>query len=115
MKKYLKVMLVLVVVLTMLSTVAFAGSFDIKPGDGGAINTKVNTLAGTIISIITTIGYAVAVIMVLVTGVQYLMGTPAKKQELKGKLWSIVIGVVLLVGASTLLNTLESTITGVLK
>ena len=110
MKKYLKVMLVLVVALTMLCTVAFAGPFStahksaIDAGNGGEMTGHVQTIGGSIISVIQTIGYIVAVVMVLYVGIQWLIGTPAKKQELKGRMFSLVIGAILIAGGVTILD-----------
>ena len=54
--------------------------------------------------VITYIGYAIAVVMILWLGVQWILATPAKKAELKGKMWSMAIGIVLLVGGVSILN-----------
>ena len=112
MKKYLKVMLVLVVALMMLGTVAFASSFDITGTDtSSSVTTTVNNIGATAIKIVQTVGYVIAVVMVLVVGIQWLIGTPAKKQELKGKLVNVIIGAVLIVGGVTLLGMVEKFVT----
>ena len=112
MKKYLKVMLVLVVALAMLGTVAFASSFDITGTDtSSSVTTTVNNIGATAIKIVQTVGYVIAVVMVLVVGIQWLIGTPAKKQELKGKLVNVIIGAVLIVGGVTLLGMVEKFVT----
>jgi hypothetical protein len=108
MKKYLKVMLILVVALSLMSTVAFAGPFTTAmnntTGEGAQMTTHVNKIGGSIISVIQTIGYIVAVVMVLYVGIQWLIGTPAKKQELKGRMWSLIIGAILIAGGVTILD-----------
>lgn len=111
MKKYLKVMLVLVVALSMLCTFALAANpfkDNVSVGNGGAVGTAVSKIGGDIIGIIQTIGYVVAVAMVLVVGIQWLMGTPAKKQELKGRMVNIVIGAVLIVAGVSLLGLVSN-------
>ena len=108
MKKYLRVMLVLVVALAMFGTVAAANSFVISGEQtGGAVTNTVNNIGATVITIVQTVGYVVAVVMVLVVGIQWLIGTPAKKQELKGKMVNVVIGAILIVGGVTLLGMVE--------
>lgn len=110
MKKYLKVMLVLVVALSLLCTFALANPFEAamqaaqQQSQGGTAVDNVNKLGGTVISVIQTIGYIVAVAMVLIVGIQWLIGTPAKKQELKGRMWNLVIGAILVAGGVTLLG-----------
>ena len=51
-----------------------------------------------------------AFIMVLVVGIQWVMATPAKKQELKGRMWNIAIGAALIVGAVTFLGIINTTV-----
>ena len=106
MKKYLKVMLVLVVALSMLCTFALADNPFAVSGTSQAagITKSISNIGATVIDIVQTVGYIVAVVMVLVVGIQWLMGTPAKKQELKGRMWNIVIGAVLIVAGVTLLG-----------
>jgi len=111
MKKYLKVMLVLVVALSILCTFAFAANpfqdamnAATSVGTGIEIEGKVNVIGGTVINTVQTIGYIVAVVMVLYVGIQWLIGTPAKKQELKGRMWSLVIGAILVAGGVTILG-----------
>lgn len=113
MKKYLKVMLVLVVALSMFCTFAMAAnSFDIQHKAGvvdssNAVTTSINNIGVTVIKIVQTVGYVVAVVMVLIVGIQWLIGTPAKKQELKGRMINVVIGAVLIIGGVTLLGMIE--------
>ena len=110
MRKYLKVMLVLAVALSLLCAFALANPFETamqnatSTSQGGQATNAVNKLGGTVISVIQTIGYIVAVAMVLIVGIQWLIGTPAKKQELKGRMWNLVIGAVLVAGGVTLLG-----------
>ena len=110
MKKYSKVMLVLVVALSMLCTFALAAGnpFDgyTKNVEAGNITSSINNIGGTVISVIQTLGYVIAVVMVLVLAIQWLIGTPAKKQELKGKMWNILIGAVLLIAGVTILGAI---------
>lgn len=68
------------------------------------INNHANTMAGSIIDIIQTVGYIVAIIMVLVVGIQWLTGTANKRQELKGRMLNIIIGAILIAGGVTILD-----------
>lgn len=113
MKKYLKVMLVLVVALSILCTFALAANNNpfaqamkdaTSAADAGKTTEYVNNIGGTVINTIQTIGYIIAVVMVLYVGIQWLIGTPSKKQELKGRMWSLVIGAVLVAGGVTILG-----------
>lgn len=52
-----------------------------------------NNILGTII----WIGYAIAVCVVLIMGIQFLMANAQKRAMLKEKLWLVFIGLVILV------------------
>lgn len=114
MKKFTKIfalMLVVVMVVGMFSTVAFAagtsftevGQRDIGAG-GEDIKDKVDSLGGTAIGIIKAVGLVIAVAMVFVYAIKWMMATPQKKQELKERLWYLAIGVVLLIGGPAILD-----------
>ena len=115
MKKYLKVMLVLIVALSMFCTFAMANSFNVQDkvnvDSSSAVTTSINNIGATVIKIVQTVGYVVAVVMVLIVGIQWLVGTPAKKQELKGRMINVVIGAVLIIGGVTLLGMIEKFVT----
>ena len=51
----------------------------------------------TIFTILTYIGYAAAVCVTLITGVQFLTANSQKRAMLKEKLWLIVLGILVLV------------------
>lgn len=111
MKKYLKVMLVLVVALSVLCTFAFAAAddnpFSTVVGGGGSstsLDSAVSNLGASAISVVQTLGYVIAVIMVIVVGIQWLVGTPAKKQELKGRLINVIVGALLIACGVTILG-----------
>ena len=116
MKKFLKILVVAVVAVMLISSFAFANNDNpfagYDGGNGGEIGTAVTNIGQTAIGVVQTIGYIMAVFMVIWTGVQWVMAPPAKKQELKGKLWNIVIGAVLIVGAVTLLGLVNKTFNG---
>ena len=114
MKKFTKIfamMLVVLMVVGMFSTVALAdstvSSFTAAAGLTGTDTTiagKVADVGGTAISIIKTIGFIMAVVMVFIYAIKWMMATPQKKQELKERLWYLAIGVVLLVGGPAILD-----------
>ena len=69
---------------------------------------KLTEVGGTIFATIQTAGIVVALIVVVVFGVQWLVATPAKKAELKGKMWNIVIGIAIILLGSTLISQVGS-------
>jgi len=108
MKKYLKVMLVLVVALSLFCTVALANPFadvvDNGKQSSSSLTGAVSGIGSSAINLVQTLGYVIAVIMVVVVGIQWLIGTPAKKQELKGRLVNVIIGALLIACGVTILG-----------
>ena len=94
--------LVMAPVVTLADTVSDAFS-DVEAAlpDGVSGTT---TLVNNVIGVLQFAGYAIAIIMVLWVGVQWILATPSKKAELKGKMWSMAIGILLLVGGVTVIR-----------
>ena len=62
----------------------------------------ITNVGGNIVSIVTTIGIIVAVIVLLVLGIKYMMGSAAEKAEYKKTMIPYLIGAVLIFGASAI-------------
>ena len=67
---------------------------------------KVTNAGSTILSVITTIGIVTSVIILAVIGIKYIMGSVEQKAEYKETLVPYVIGVVLLLSVTTVVNIL---------
>lgn len=76
----------------------------LSKSEGKSFTESVKVLGGTSIILIQSIGYAIAVIMLLVVGIQWIMANPGKRQELKSRLVNIIIGAILIVAGSTILG-----------
>lgn len=102
--KILAVILLVAVMMTMFTTMASAAGETV----GELFNhTAQNTdglvnVGGNIVSIITTIGIIVAVIVLLVLGIKYMMGSAAEKAEYKKTMIPYLVGAVLIFGASAI-------------
>lgn len=108
MKKAFKILtFVLVFTLALMPMLSLAAPdfFEATPDDSikGEME-QFGNLTNKALYVIQFIGYAIAVVMILVLGVQWMLATPAKKAELKGKMWSMAIGILLLVGGVTILG-----------
>lgn len=123
MKKIAK-MLTLVLIIAMIlsfSVVLEANASSDVPGQvdqlfqgGNADTTGINTVGANIVSIVTTIGIIVAVVVLLVLGIKYMMGSAAEKAEYKKTMIPYLIGAVLIFGASAIAKAviaMTSTIT----
>jgi len=58
----------------------------------------------TLLSVLTYVGYALAVVVLLITAVQFIIGNPAQRAKLKEKLWLILFGVVILAAGLPILQ-----------
>jgi len=103
-KKTIKIMSILItiaIVLTALTVPSFAlkpseltGSEKV-PGDDTILK-----VGNDIISIIRTIGVVASVIIIMVLGIKYMMGSAEEKASYKKTMMPFLIGAVLLFGAS---------------
>lgn len=118
MNKTMKIVSILLMIMMLtftLSTVVMAGSAvtDVLD-DMGKIDTSkaegVSKIGGEIASILTTVGIVVAVIVLLILGIKYMMGSASEKAEYKKTMIPYLIGAVLVLGASSIVKILFSTL-----
>ena len=69
---------------------------------------SVTGIGNQIIGIITTVGVVVAVVVLLVLGIKYMMGSAQEKAEYKKTMMPYLIGAVLIFGASTITKVVVS-------
>lgn len=104
--KIVSTTLSIVLLVAMLSTISMA--FDpasIASGISGT-STKaqgsVVSIGNQIIGIITTVGVVVAVVILLVLGIKYMMGSASEKAEYKKTMIPYLVGAILIFGASAI-------------
>lgn len=103
--KILTVILLVAMILTTFTTIVNAsysdqvdGLFDVDAeGTDGIMN-----VGGNIVSIVTTIGIIVAVVVLLVLGIKYMMGSASEKAEYKKTMIPYLVGAILIFGASAI-------------
>ena len=112
-KKIMSLLLAVVMCLSPMS-VALAGEagtagngWDIEIGQTGtgALGDMGGTVS-TVLGIVQTIGYVVAIVMVMYVGIRYLTAGASKKAEVKETLIPILVGAILIVAAVTIVNWL---------
>lgn len=74
----------------------------IYTGSSNTDVTKINDLGNQVITIVSTIGSVVSVIILVVLGLKYMMGSAEEKAEYKKTLLPYVIGAALVFAASTI-------------
>ena len=104
--KIISIVMIVAMLVAMVSPVFAVNPADIKADES---NTgTITTLGSQIIGIVTTIGSVVAVLILVVLGVKYMMGSAEEKAEYKKTLMPYVIGAVLVFAASTIAGVIFS-------
>ena len=105
MKKISKILTVILISFMLISIVTPVLAVDPGKynGAGATTNTsKIDDLGQNIISIVATVGSIVSVIVLVVLGIKYMMGSAEEKAEYKKTLMPYVIGAALVFAASTI-------------
>lgn len=120
MKKQVKVLSIALIVLTVLlaiSNVVLATDIPgqiktIAGGNSGADTSTVVNLGATIVTIMQTIGIVVAVVVLLVLGIKYMMGSAEEKAEYKKTMIPYLVGAVLIFASTTIVNVVYNMANG---
>ena len=98
-----------VMLLALLTTVSNAsggldpaGMANNLKGTTSNAQTDVMNIGNQIIGIITTVGVVVAVVILLVLGIKYMMGSASEKAEYKKTMIPYLVGAILIFGASAI-------------
>lgn len=67
--------------------------------------------AGTILNAITIVGVVISIVMVMVLGIKYMLGSVEEKAEYKKTMLPMLIGAILLFCSSTLVSVIYSLVT----
>ena len=113
MKKEVKVILTVLLVVMLVFAVAMPvfAAYDPKQTINSVYSTatgndEVAGMGGKIVGIIQTVGTVIAVVMLLVIGIKYMIGSAEEKSKYKETLLPYVIGAILIFAASTLVGVI---------
>ena len=81
---------------------------DLSTPNGDLDTDNLTNVGANIVSIITTIGIVVAVVVLLVLGIKYMMGSASEKAEYKKTMIPYLVGAVLIFGASAIAKAVVS-------
>ena len=108
MNKTMKIMSVvlLAVMLIMISSTSVMAASTIIDGMKPTYTSEsgITTVGQKIVDIISTVGVVIAVIVLLVLGIKYMVGSASEKAEYKKTMIPYLIGVMILFGISTFLS-----------
>lgn len=109
-KKLIKTFSILLIVLMICSVslnVFAAGSkADLTPsqidGSGSVQTGSITSIGNNIVKILQTVGIVLSVVILIVIGIKYMMGSPEEKADYKKSMMPYVIGAALIFAASAL-------------
>ena len=81
-------------------------------GNSSADTTKVVNLGATIVTIMQTVGIVVAVVVLLILGIKYMMGSAEEKAEYKKTMIPYLVGAVLIFASTTIVNVVYNIANG---
>ena len=116
--KLLSIVLIVAMMLTVVmgTTSMAAGETVNKLFSGGTANTEgIENVGTNFVDIITTVGIIVAVVVLLILGIKYMMGSASEKAEYKKTMIPYLVGAILIFGASAIAKAvifMSSSITG---
>ena len=108
MTKVLAMVLLVMMMVAMIATPVMAAKTEVKVTPGEMLGSSdvdtsgISKIGNQIITIITTIGIVVSVIVLVVLGIKYMMGSAEEKAEYKKTLMPYVIGAGLVFAASSI-------------
>ena len=104
--KILSVILIAIMFVAAMGTIVMASDSEtVVDGlfsGGNADTTGIQNVGTNVVSIITTVGIIVAVVVLLILGIRYMMGSASEKAEYKKTMIPYLIGAVLIFGASAI-------------
>lgn len=111
-KSIMTILMVAIMTLTFSSTVSMAVDAESIAGQLGGTQSgaqdSVISIGNQIIGIITTVGVVVAVIVLLILGIKYMMGSASEKAEYKKTMIPYLVGSILIFGASAITKVVVS-------
>ncbi len=100
--KILVTLISVLIMVAMLGSVVFATTSpgELKPNPEGTEG--ISELGEKLMGILSTIGMVVSVLVLMVLGIKYMMGSAEEKAEYKKTMIPYVVGAILIFGASTI-------------
>lgn len=115
-KKLVKIFSILVMVI-MLSSIAL-NVFALSPSDITAVPTvkgatEITTVGKKVVGILQAVGVILSVIVLIVLGIKYMMGSAEEKAEYKKTMMPYIVGAALIFAASAFAQVIYQFFTGV--
>ena len=115
MKKTVKIISTLLLVVMLVTSIAgtvFADSttdvLDKLKGDGTVETSSLTTVGNNVVTIINVVGIVIAVIILLIIGIKYMIGSASEKAEYKKTMIPYIVGAVLIFAVTSLVRVIYS-------
>lgn len=115
MKKTVKIISTLLLVVMLVTSIAgtvFADSttdvLDKLKGDGKVEIGSLTTVGNNVVTIINVVGIVIAVIILLIIGIKYMIGSASEKAEYKKTMIPYIVGAVLIFAGTSLVRVIYS-------
>ena len=114
MKKTVKIISIILLVTMLLATVASTvyadpgTTLDKINGQGGVDDTQLVTIGNKIVNIIQVVGIVVAVVILLVIGIKYMIGSASEKAEYKKTMIPYIVGAILIFAGTSIVKVIYS-------
>ena len=117
-KKFVKILNIALVamMLVCISTSVFALTpSELKPADNVTGSPEIQSAGNSIISILQTVGVVLSVVVLMIIGIKYMMGSAEEKAEYKKTMIPYIVGAALIFAASIVANVIYQFFTGMTK
>ena len=114
-KKFVKILNIALVamMLVCISTSVFALTpSELKPADNVTGSPEIQSAGNSIISILQTVGVVLSVVVLMIIGIKYMMGSAEEKAEYKKSMMPYVIGAALIFASSALAQVIYNFFSG---
>lgn len=115
-KKVLKVLatILMIMLIVSIAVTSFALTPNELKGNDNVSGTKdIQNLGNSIIGILRTVGIVLSVVVLIVIGIKYMMGSAEEKAEYKKTMIPYIVGAALIFAASVFANVIYNFFIGV--
>lgn len=115
-KKVFKVFATILMIMFIVSiaVTSFALTPDeLKPGTNVTGTPEITNLGKSIIGILRTVGIVLSVVVLIIIGIKYMMGSAEEKAEYKKTMIPYIVGAALIFAASVFANVIYEFFTGI--
>ena len=115
-KKLVKILTTVLLIVMMVSVAANCFAIDhsqITGSTDGTGSTEIANVGKSIVGILQTVGIILSVIVLIILGIKYMMGSAEEKADYKKSMIPYLVGAILIFAASALAQVVYQFVTGI--